>query len=58
MNVVIRLPELWTPEQAEILYDFMNELQDAIWDHYGDQLYERWAQRDADDNTEAEEPTL
>jgi len=40
VNVIIRLPDHWSPEKATILYDFVNELQDAIWAHYGERICE------------------
>jgi hypothetical protein len=34
------IPYDWTPEQALAVYDFIDELREAIWTRYGIQLTE------------------
>ncbi|MDZ7753678.1 MAG: hypothetical protein U5S82_19040 [Gammaproteobacteria bacterium] len=34
------IPDDWTPEQALTIYDFIDELRDAIWSRYDRQLVE------------------
>ncbi|MDZ7750743.1 MAG: hypothetical protein U5S82_23105 [Gammaproteobacteria bacterium] len=34
------IPDDWTPEQALAIYDFIDELRDAIWSRYDRQLVE------------------
>ncbi|MDZ7751320.1 MAG: hypothetical protein U5S82_16930 [Gammaproteobacteria bacterium] len=34
------IPDDWTPEQALAVYDFIDELRDAIWSRYDRQLVE------------------
>ena len=30
----LQLPDYWTPEQALAVYDLLNDLTEAIWNHY------------------------
>ncbi|MDZ7750145.1 MAG: hypothetical protein U5S82_20750 [Gammaproteobacteria bacterium] len=34
------IPDYWTPEQALAVYDFIDDLRDAIWSRYDRQLVE------------------
>lgn len=34
------IPAYWTPEEALAVYDLLNELRDAILNHYGEPLFE------------------
>ncbi|MDZ7751711.1 MAG: hypothetical protein U5S82_08625 [Gammaproteobacteria bacterium] len=34
------IPDDWTPEQALAVYDFIDDLRDAIWSRYDRQLVE------------------
>ena len=43
MSLQIRLPDRWTPEQAEFMHDLVEMLHNAVWDQYGDDLCEYWA---------------
>lgn len=35
------LPDYWTPEQAEAVFEFLNELSEAVWVRYELPLMER-----------------
>ena len=35
-----KIPDYWTPEQALAVYDFIDELREAIWTRYELQLIE------------------
>ena len=54
----IRLPDCWTPEQAEFMHDLVEMLHNAVWDQYGQELCEHWARpganRDLFDDDEDE----
>jgi hypothetical protein len=32
------IPDYWTPEQALAVFEFIGDLREAIWAHYGEQL--------------------
>ena len=36
-----RIPDYWSPEQALAVYEFLNDLRERVWDHYGEQITER-----------------
>ncbi|MEW7980849.1 MAG: hypothetical protein AB2813_13935 [Candidatus Sedimenticola endophacoides] len=35
------IPDYWTPEQALAVYEFIDELRDALWARYEVQLIEQ-----------------
>jgi hypothetical protein len=35
-------PHYWTPEQALAVAEFLSDLREAIWAHYGDELREAY----------------
>jgi hypothetical protein len=39
------LPDHWTSEQALAIADFLNDLREAIWAHYYEQLDEAYRKR-------------
>ena len=36
----IDIPDYWSAEQALAVYEFLDEIQQRIWDHYGPDLTE------------------
>ncbi|MFC1482571.1 hypothetical protein ACFL51_02070 [Myxococcota bacterium] len=45
-NLTFRLPRYWTPEQAEFLSAVLEDLTQAIWETYEDDLMRLWRDRD------------
>jgi hypothetical protein len=45
MNPDFRLPEHWTPEQADAFLDIVEMLHDAVFNQYGDELTKLWMNR-------------
>jgi len=41
------LPDSWTPEQALAVVEFIGDLREAIWGHYGEQLLDAYRELDA-----------
>lgn len=39
------VPDDWTPEQAQAIYEFIDELRDAIWSRYDLKIIERMKQQ-------------
>jgi len=37
----IKIPEYWTPEQATVVFKFIEEIEDAIWTQYQLQIMEQ-----------------
>ena len=37
----IKLPDYWTPEQATAVFEFIDEIKEAIWIQYRLQLVEQ-----------------
>jgi hypothetical protein len=38
----VRLPDHWTPDQALAVFEFVDELREAIWTHYHERLVEAY----------------
>ena len=36
-----KIPDYWTAEQALAVYEFLDQLRERVWDHYGEQITER-----------------
>jgi hypothetical protein len=34
----LKITTHWTPEEADCIYQFLGELQSAIWEAYGDDI--------------------
>jgi len=43
----LALPDYWTPDQALAVVEFIGDLREAIWGHYGDQLLEIYRELNA-----------
>jgi hypothetical protein len=39
---IYHLPDYWTPEQALAVVEFIGDLREAIWAHYGEQLIDAY----------------
>jgi hypothetical protein len=37
-----QIPDYWTPEQALAVVEFIGDLREAIWGHYGQQLIDAY----------------
>jgi hypothetical protein len=37
-----KIPDYWTPEQALAIVEFIGDLREAIWAHYGQQLIDAY----------------
>lgn len=35
---ILRITTHWTPEEADCVYQFLDELKEAIWEHYGEDI--------------------
>jgi hypothetical protein len=42
---IYHLPDYWTPEQVLAVVEFIGDLREAIWAHYGEQLTEIYRQQ-------------
>jgi hypothetical protein len=49
MNPFIRVPDHWTPGQVELILDFIDDLYQAIWDQYGDEICLHWNAQHAEE---------
>ncbi len=36
----VKIPENWTGKEAVVVYDFLADVMEAIWQHYDDQMLE------------------
>jgi hypothetical protein len=49
----LRLPDYWTPAEALAVYEFLNDLADAIWNRYEVALLEQLrSERDDGDSSQ------
>ena len=49
----LRLPDYWTPAQALVVYEFLNDLAEAIWNRYEVALIEQLrSERDSGDTSQ------
>jgi len=37
----IKIPDYWTPEQATEIFEFIDEIREAIWINYRSQIIEQ-----------------
>jgi len=44
---IYHLPDYWTPDQALAVVEFIGNLREAIWGHYGDQLLDIYRELNA-----------
>jgi len=35
---ILKIPSHWTPEQADIIYEFLGDLRAAIWEQYDGEI--------------------
>ncbi len=35
---LLNIPEYWTDEEALVVFEFIDEIRDRIWDHYSLQI--------------------
>lgn len=35
---ILKIVTYWTPEEADGIYQFMDELKEALWQSYGDDI--------------------
>jgi hypothetical protein len=46
---IYHLPDYWTPEQALAVVEFIGDLREAIWAHYGEQLIDAYREQQQSD---------
>jgi hypothetical protein len=46
---IYHLPDYWTPEQALAIVEFIGDLREAIWAHYGEQLIDAYREQQQPD---------
>jgi hypothetical protein len=39
------IPTYWSPEEALAVFEFLDDLRDKIWDHYGVRLQQQLAEQ-------------
>lgn len=44
-----KIPDDWTPDQALAVVEFIGDLREAIWAHYGEQLIDAYRQQHLSD---------
>ena len=49
-----QLTARWTTQQAQFIAEFLDELQEALWANYGEELMEfyRWKEHEEEKNNE------
>jgi hypothetical protein len=52
MNPFIRMPDHWTPRKVELILDFIDDLYQAIWNQYGNELCVYWDAQPAGEHEE------
>lgn len=45
---ILRITTHWTPEEADCIFSFLDELQSMIWENYGDDLAQMYQQMSED----------
>ncbi len=35
---ILRIPTYWTPEEADCVYQLLDELRSAVWHSYGEEI--------------------
>lgn len=56
---IVKIPTVWTPEQADSMYRFIQSIQASIWYTYQDELqsqYRRMSGQSVERKPDAEEP--
>ena len=55
-----RLTSRWTAQQAQLIAEFLDELQEALWENYNEELTElyRWKEHELDENSEEEKISM
>lgn len=43
------IPDYWTPDQALAVAEFIGDLREAIWVHYGEQLIDAYREQHLSD---------
>ena len=49
-----RLTSRWTAQQAQLIAEFLDELQEALWENYNEELMElyRWKEHEQEQSSE------
>jgi hypothetical protein len=42
LTISLQIPTYWTPEQAFAVFELIDDLRDAIWQHYNIQLIDEF----------------
>jgi hypothetical protein len=40
LTIPFAIPAYWTPEQALAVFELLEDLRDAVWNHYSMQLFD------------------
>ena len=62
LTISLQIPTYWTPEQAFAVVEFLDELREKIWAHYGIRLLDEYreqyrpARSDHTDDTDTDDP--
>jgi hypothetical protein len=52
--LTVDIPRTWTPEEALIVFELIDDLRDKIWAIYDSQLQEQWRAQHADRGNDSE----
>jgi hypothetical protein len=52
LTIPFAIPAYWTPEQALAIFEFLDDLRDAVWNHYRMQIFEESRQQCAPTTTD------
>lgn len=39
---ILKLPTYWTAEEADTIYNLLDDLKTIVWDHYGDEIQQMY----------------
>jgi hypothetical protein len=45
LTIAVEIPACWTPEQAFAVVEFLDELREKIWAHYGIRLLDEYREQ-------------
>lgn len=37
---ILKITTHWTPEEADCIYQFLDDFKEALWQHYGEEIIE------------------
>ena len=54
----LKITTHWTPEEADCIYQFLNEFKDVLWQSYGDDIVQMYKAIHDQQQSDYEETTL